>query len=166
MALYLGENVVQDSQHRMDWTALEENFGEFVPLWHLMVRDANATERIVPSGIELDYGHMQLEVCVVIFVTDKLRKPKSRRMESGSRAAWMVVEQNSPSSAVGVPRGTEYVTEISGSQHIWELAKLRGEKAIMNVLDDSLVEEDIESIWKGSTIWSLKAAFCIYPLLI
>jgi len=98
--------------------------------------------------------------------TDKLRKPKSRRMESGSRAAWMVVEQNSPSSAVRVPRGTEYVTEISGSQHIWELAKLRGEKAIMNVLDDSLVEEDIESIWKGSTIWSLKAAFCIYPLLI
>jgi hypothetical protein len=85
MALYLGENVVQDSQHRMDWTALEENFGEFVPLWHLMVRDANATERIVPSGIELDCGNMQLDVCVVIFVTDKLRKPKSRRMESGFR---------------------------------------------------------------------------------
>jgi hypothetical protein len=87
MALYLGENIVQDSRHRMDWTALENNFGEFVPLWHLMVRDANATrtERIVPSGIELDYGKMELDVCVVIFVTDKLRKPKSRRTESGSR---------------------------------------------------------------------------------
>jgi hypothetical protein len=57
-----------------------------------------------------------------------------------------VVEQNSSSSAVRVPRGTGYVTETSGSQHIWELAKLRGAKAIMNVLDDSIVEEDIESI--------------------
>jgi hypothetical protein len=78
----------------------------------------------------------------------------------------MEVEQNSSSSAVRVPHaGTAwYVTEISGSQHIWELAKLRGAKAIMNVLDESIVEENIESIWKGSTNPDLEPQSCLLYL--
>ena len=76
----------------------------------------------------------------------------------------MEVQQNSSSSAVRVPRGTGYVMEKTGSQHIWELAKLRGAKAIMHVLDDSLIEEDIESIWKGSMNPDLEPQSCLLYL--
>jgi hypothetical protein len=51
-----------------------------------------------------------------------------------------------------------------GSQHVWELAKLRGAKAIMHVLDDSLVEDDIESIWKGSSNPDLEPQSCLLYL--